>query len=439
LLVESLDTSKPADTHARGRSWLIRLWYGLGFSVAVVLSGAATWWVQEWWAGAATLEVIAPLIRQQKWGAAQTQLRRYLAKHPDSPSAIMMLGRTLAGQGKFEECAQLLESIPADTPVHGEALLRAGQAWRHLNRRREAERTWRKCIDELPYMPQILAHQQDCRRQLAGMYALERRRAEFWEITWEMYERGNPALLLEPLEMRLRYEFEMVDPAVAMAELQAGKDTDANDILTRRAIGIYYLEAGEAERARAELFLCIQALRNDWRVWDAWLLCLYKTGDYTGLQQAVEDLPPSADNAAEAWKFRSLVAEHGGKLDDAIAAAERAVQLNPSDPELWYRLSQLAIRSGDAETSQKYLARSQTIKEQLDKLREAHRAYVENWETQPQRRPEIAFDLGHAFEQLVKPQDAEGWYRVALRENPTHGPSANALRSLQTAASEGEP
>ncbi len=79
-------------------------------------------------------------------------------------------------------------------------------------------------------------------------------------------------------------------------------------------------------------------------------------------------LPPTAGSRSEpsqevptlALLRQSQQAAEGGDLDEAIAYVERAIRLNPRDPELWLRLAELQL-SGNrpdsaAQVAQKAIA-----------------------------------------------------------------------------------
>jgi tetratricopeptide (TPR) repeat protein len=394
------------------------------------------WLAQNRWSEPRSLLEIERLMNRQSWVEAESQLQRYRARHSKDPSAQMLLGRALAARKAYSDSARALEEISEEAPERALALLRAGQAWHEGRFRREAERAWKACLAMSVGDVDLPAVQQECRRQLCAAYALERRRDDLWDVTAKMTAHSQPRLWHEPFAMRARYEFEMVDPQVALGLLAPALENDAKDLPTRRAIGLYHLEAGNAEKARAQLIRCVQESPADLLSWEAWLQCLHKTGaGDLELQQALRALPPSADSSAECWKARQTVAERQDNLQLALEAAQHAVRLQPSEPEHCHRLGQILIRLGSKEEGQEQLARSQELQQARLQLRDLFDEYRRDYfELDPAPRAELVYQFGQAYEMLGRQGEAAGWYRVALSESPAHKLSLAALERLNVAS-----
>jgi tetratricopeptide (TPR) repeat protein len=267
---------------------------------------------------------------------------------------------------------------------------------------------------------------------LSGLYAMERRRDDLWNVTEEMLQHGSPTQRHEPLAMRARFEFEMVDPQVALGELEAALVQNPQDMDTLRAVGLYHLEAGNTEKARSHLYRAVQENPNSVRAWESWLLCLHQTADMFGLQQAVRELPEEAESSAECWRFRALAAERDDDLDQAIAAARRAIELKPFEPENYHRLGQYLVRKGQKEEGQALLARNVELQNVQQKLREAYDKYRHEYAAATSdQRGEIAFQLGQRYDELGHSRAAAAWYRLALSESPSHAQSISALERVE--------
>lgn len=393
----------------------------------------AAWMTREQWMTPRSLDGLQRLAARKQWDKADRLIHRYLAAHPNDPEAMLLRGRMLAAQENFVECARQLESVPSDTIEYAQALLRAGEAWERAHRRRDAERVWKKCLAvstgdlELPLM------QQQCRRLLCRLYAVERRRDDLWAMTEEMLQRTAPQQRHEPLAMRTRFEFVMVDPQVALGELDLALEQNPTDSLTRRAAGLYELEAGNTEKARTHLYKCLQEDRDSLPAWESWLQCLYQTADIFGLEQAIRELPPSAESSAACWKYRAIVAERKEDMDGAIAAGRRAIERCPSEAEHYHRLGQFLLRAGSKEEGQSFLARNKELQDAQQKLRESFDAYRRDFTRGANdEKVDIAFRLGQGYDGLGRSTDAAAWYRFALSEDPAHAQSISALERIQS-------
>jgi tetratricopeptide (TPR) repeat protein len=393
----------------------------------------AGWMTRERWTAEPSLGRIGTLIDRGEFGKADRQIRKYLTAHADDPQGMMLRGRLLGAQQRFDACARALEEVPADAVERAAALLQAGRAWELARRRRDAERVWNECLQITTDDPELPIVQQHCRRMLCRLYAIERRRDELWDLTEELVRHTAPQQRHEPLSMRTRFEFEMVDPQVALVELEPAVDQVPEDSVTRRAIGLYHLEAGNTEKARAHLYRCVRENINSLAAWESWLRCLFETADVFGLEQAIPDLPPSADNSAECWKYRAIVAERKKDLNGAIAAARRAIELRPSDGEHYHRLGQFLMQAGNKDEGQALLARNKELQDAQQQLRDAYDAYRRDYSAgSKDQKAEIAFRLGQSYDSLVRKPDAAAWYRVALSVNPSHSRSISALEQIQS-------
>lgn len=374
-----------------------------------------------------SIEDISRLADEQDWVRLERSLDRYMKKSPNETRAILLRSRLFAARRQYADCAKTLDSVAADAPERAESLLRSGQAWLEAGFRRKAEHAWLECLklsgDELELPP---IHQ-GCRRELAGLYAMERRRDELWKTTDELARHSLPRDRHEAYAMRVRFEFGMVEPQIALGLLEPAVARDPADFATRRAIGLYYLEAGQADKARAELYRCIEARRDDPTVWEAWLRCLYQTADLFGLEQALRELPVNADESAECWKYRAELSERNGDLDAAVSAIQRAVQLRPDVPEYHHRLGGFMMRRGQKEEGQAHLARNQSLQVAMKTLRDAYEEYNRSFRRAvPTAKATMAASVAIAYVQLNRDDDAQAWHAVALAEDPAHAPSIEA-------------
>lgn len=70
---------------------------------------------------------------------------------------------------------------------------------------------------------------------------------------------------------------------------------------------------------------------------------------------------PSPDNATLALLNQSDRAALNGDLDEALSYAERAVRIDPRRADLWTRLAELELRSGDAATAIRYAQKALSL------------------------------------------------------------------------------
>jgi len=429
----SPDAATPAPSEASQTGTGRRLWPYAGAVLVVVALVTAGWYV-HWRSRPPTVAEVERLLRRQQIEEAEQAARALVAADPENPQKVYLLARTLAAADKLVEAAELLEELEVDGPRRAEALLRAGQCWLRAHYRRKAEAAFYRCLeveaDEALTLPEI---HQAARRELAGIYATERRTGDFRRITWSIYEESAPHDKSAALASRIRYDFEMVDPRVAIASLEPAIQADPSDVYSRRAIGFYYLELGDAAKARPYLIRCVQDAPKNPIMWETWLHCLVRVADTILAERYLEQVPPEADSLPLCWRYRAQLLDLLGRTEEAVAAAQRAVQLAPFDPENQYQLAQMLIRANRRQEAEQHIRRSQELQDLVQELRDAFERFRREWQQlpEPQQRCDLAVEIAQICEKLGRIRDAYGWYGVALHEVPNHAPAIEARNRLE--------
>jgi tetratricopeptide (TPR) repeat protein len=406
---------------------------------AVVLVGVLAWWFL---AGrtrvGAEPRTVSELAEAGRLEEAEALARAYLAKNPRSSEGRLSLAKVLFAQRKLPDAADLLESlhetVDATTTLQAGALLRAGTLWKESGYRRKAEGCWKRVLQfNAPEALELPLIQQEARRQLAGLYAEERRTAEFRRITWEAFENDPPERRYEALASRIRYTFEMVAPEVAEPALRQAVAADPSDVSSRRALGLYLMEMGQVEQARAELRRCVTERPQDPLVWEAWLDCLNRLGDQSQYRLYLDSMPKEAEHSPLCWRLRCRLLGLLGRHEEALQAALKAVELDPWSSDNRYQLVQALSRLGKTEEAQKHMERTKELQGHWQKLRDTFDQFRAQWElmTDVKARVEMALQLAQLCELLGWIRDAYGWYGVALHYEPTHPGAIAAREKLQ--------
>jgi tetratricopeptide (TPR) repeat protein len=370
------------------------------------------------------LEEIERATSAGLWSEAESLSRRSLRRQPAEPELALVYGQALAQRGAFDSAARVFESVGSQGLAGCDALVRAGQAWVRVGARRRAERSWLACLECESVIGAAL-YQQECRRLLCGLYALERRRGDLWEMSRKMYHAALPAERHEVLAMRMRYEYELVQPSIALVELESALHHDPDDAFTRRAVVLYWLEMDRLDEAQRCLEETPGPQREDPRILDAVLELANRVGDQSRLSaivkrrmQANGSKPP-----VELLKYASIVAESEGDFLTAAEHIRTALERNPDRADLNHRLGQLLMRLGEPTKARPILERAQRLHRIWESLRQAFEDYRTHWQPSPERRIDIAHRFARLYEQLESWDEAKGWCRAALAENPAHATS----------------
>ncbi|MGC8639962.1 MAG: tetratricopeptide repeat protein, partial [Isosphaeraceae bacterium] len=156
------------------------------------LIGFNLWWFWRNTRPVADLKTVNGWLRRQQYDQAEPALREHLRRSPNDGEARMMLAQVRAGRGDLLGCARQLYGAPFWWPGRAEALYRAGQAFRSLDRAKDAEAAWRAVIEDDPLHPVNLDIFHDACLELLRLYATEDRWDDHHVVLWAAYEKASP-------------------------------------------------------------------------------------------------------------------------------------------------------------------------------------------------------------------------------------------------------
>jgi Flp pilus assembly protein TadD len=340
---------------------------------------------------------------------AERALRDLLRRSPDHGEARMKLARLLARHADYLGCAEQLHRVPYWWPAKAEALFLEAQAYKLIDRARDAEAAWKACIadDSLHPVPPRIFH--GAARELIGLYILEGRLDEARRTVWRAYEASDRADRPGILVMRMRAELERIAHEEAVAKLRRYVGTTPDDWEARRALALEEQWAGDQAAANRHMAACLKARPADPVVWRTWLEILDQRGDHDGIQAALARLPPSARGDAEIWKFRGLARVWAGDLAGAAEAFARAARLNPYEGEYFYRLGISEHRLGRPDQARQHTQHSRELRQAEAQL---HDAYFDYLKISQKATPGDA-DYQAAVQRLASLCEQLGWKREA--------------------------
>jgi predicted Zn-dependent protease len=125
---------------------------------------------------------------------------------------------------------------------------------------------------------------------------------------------------------------------------------------------------------------------------------------------------------AKAFQLRGRMELDAGHAAAAVPLLKRAAEIDPSEPETWYPLFQAQIRVGQPVEAAASEARWRQAEADLKRAGTLATAI-----SRSPHDPDLRREMGELF--LRNGRDKEGlrWLQSALRENPDHGPTHQAL------------
>lgn len=382
----------PKETSARAapryRLWVVILVFSLCGAGLFYLRGGG-------WSVEMRLADARVALQNDEFERAERTVRDILAENRDWAPALLVAGRIASRQQKWNEALQFYGRVPQDG---SESALKATDAVAdicfQLGRVGDAERAYRRLLTVRP-------HDKVAHRRLADILLAEGRRAEAVEQLFfllredrvneidlillgnvdELYEDdelAETALSAVPNDPRPRLG------AVRLAICQS-RSADVMPVL--RKIVTRYPDLIEA-----------QALMGR---------ALMDVGDRPGFVKWNAQLPQGADAHPDVWASRGRFAEELGELGAATRAFWEAVRRDANHLLANYRLGQLLVGEGRAESATPFLERAERLTNFNETLQEISRNRASR---------ELPFRAGKLADSLGRPWEACAWYAIAARE-----------------------
>jgi len=120
----------------------------------------------------------------------------------------------------------------------------------------------------------------------------------------------------------------------ALSEFQIAARINPQNLSTQQSLGRLYMEARQPQRA-ADAFAAALALKpGDADLTLDFAQSLTEAGDLVKAKETLRAMP-GADSSASAQSLLGGIEEKSGAFQDAVQAYQRAVALDPSEPNLW--------------------------------------------------------------------------------------------------------
>lgn len=406
-------TSHPTSAHSGVRRITLRFAY-LGLILSLI--GLNARWI---WKDRQTfdLTIADGFLKKGRLSDAEQTLQELVDRSRWNGEAMMKLSRLLAKRGDYLGCARVLHKVPDWWPAKPDAIFIEAQSFKQLDMMREAEVAWKRCLvgDPLhPFPPRYLS---GAARELVGHLVLEGRIDEARELLMKAFDLALPSERGDVMIMRMRAELERVAHKEAASRLRTIVKADPDDWEARRALAFEEQLLGNLAAADLEIGACLKARPSDVPIWRTYLEILYQRGERDEIRAAIKRLPPLADADADAeiLKFRGLVHEWDTDLQSAVDAFQRATELNPREPEYFYKLGILQERLGRSEVATQHLQHSRQLRKADSELSDAYEKLLALSQHLQAGNPEYDAAVEHLAslcEQLGWKREAVAWRRV---------------------------
>jgi predicted Zn-dependent protease len=395
--------------HPRVRRWAIRAGLLLG------LLALAAWLIRAWTAGPSDLDRGRAALLADDPAAARDYLERFLDSHPSNaeghfraaqsarqcgdpvaaarhldraadlgwdPGAIDLqraLLRVQAGESETDE-AFLLEHIGQNDPDAAEVLPVLVSLYATQFRWPEADRLTEQWIGLRPDSARAWARRGE---------TLERLRRRNEAIT-----AFRQAIRLDAGDRRARLDLVRLlletrqppDEAAAHLDVLSATDPDNPAMLVQAAI------------------------------------CLAAQGHPADAAATLDRAMTLGTTDPKTFQLRGRMELDAGRPAAAVPFLKRAADIDPSDPQTWYALFQAQLRAGQPVDAAAAEARWKQAESDLKRAGELAAAI-----SRSPHDPELRRQMGELFLRNGRETDGLRWLQSALREQPDHGPTHQAL------------
>ncbi len=411
-----------------GRGWLRPSTLLLAIVIGGILWGGCAW--RDVMRYRSDLAEIRRQIAAGRPGHAAQKLRDLLSRKPASDEAAYLLGSCEKALGRDQAAAAAWAQVAPSSPFASQAI--QGRMELEIGRGRlaEAERLIQNALEgpqsEVLRLPLALGllYTQQGRLKEAGRLI---------EDTWNRIERTGEAsweraLILVRLHIRLRLDPPPIEAIRSFLD-QAARRYRADDRvwLGRANLAI---RAGSYDEAAQWLDACSRDRPQDVPVWEARLRWALATNQIDAVRQAVQHLPVAESTPARVHALAAWLAARRGDADLERRALERVIAVDPRDYNAWDRLTELAVKDGQADRAAGLGAR----KAEIHRLEARYRVLEER--NQPIRD---SAEMGRLADQLGERFEARAFLTVAVAVSPDRDDLRRDLARLNQEARASNP
>jgi tetratricopeptide (TPR) repeat protein len=398
-------------------SWII---------AGAAVAASAVWLGWLWLNPPPDLPKARVYVEGKAWERAIPMLEAIVAGDPNDSEAARLLATCLVSIQRYDDAANLLRRTQGDQAAQADALVGSGIVHLLADKRREAERDWRKALEFDAQIPGVAEAHHKARDKLCALYTLERRRAEFLAESEAMFERALPKERFMPLQLRMRSLVNATEPNAAIKKLRKATAADPDDFHSRAAIGICLADLEKFDEALAEIAPCRTHDPKELFFWEAWCLALEKRGDLKGVAEALKTLPEGAERSVVAARMQSLAAEQRGDLAGAVVHMRQALLLDP-DPGHHQRLGQLLLRQRKPDEAKVELELAKSQNPVLGEIQDYMQRFSAGIPEHVRQFADWAHEAGTLMDRLGRFDDGRRWRIAALAADPSYRPSLAAL------------
>jgi len=155
-------------------------------------------------------------------------------------------------------------------------------------------------------------------------------------------------------------------PSATVKLLEPVLALEPNYYHAKRMLGYCYVQVGRVNEGLKLLYEAVQQEPDKLEGWDNLCWSLTQLGRWDELDRVWQRIPESLRQQPELLRYRGQWAEATGDIKRAAEIYRQALEINPYDRKLHYRLARVLHRLGDKQAADEHEQRAK----ELDRLRE---------------------------------------------------------------------
>lgn len=401
-------------------------------SAALALAAASIlgWAAWSWLAPRPALEPIMRLVDAGRTQGAEVRLRALLARDPGNIRAHLLFAVLVEERLDRPSAAQLRDAVEhariaaeGDRTVAVEAWVVEGKLCDQLRRFDQAEAAWKAAL--------ALDPTADAGWLLLKLYDAQARRREGRALALRLYRLDpNPAAKRAALVELLREEVHQPAAAGIIALLSPVVNANPADLQSRLALGKALAREGRSGEGLPLLRAVVEERPDDREAWSALLNALADAGELDALRATLATARQALGDDVALARFDGWLALEREDWPGAVLALRRALEADPRDLKLGYRLSRALRLGGQQEDAARVDARVRTY----DAARKALRQLYEKHQAELQDRlshPALFQEAARLLERMDDRDTARGWHALVLSAHPSDPISLAAVERLK--------
>lgn len=376
--------------------------------VGVYLAGRQVWASAQLRAGRAALE-------RHHYAEARRRLEACLRVRPDAPEVLLLSARAARRTQDFETADRRLD-----------AYLRLRGEDDDLTVERALVRAERGEVDAVePFCRALVARNHPATplalEALTAGY-LRSYRLEDAELSLKFWAERLPddvqALLFRGTIFELR-----LNPQEALCTYRRAVELDPEFDDARARLAVNLLELVQASEALPHLEYLVSRRPDNPAYRVELARCQAQLGAHDKALELLDEVLARRPDHGPALAERGIQTLQGGRAADAEPFLRRACALMPADYQLHYQWLQCLARLGRAGELRAVQDRLKAIEDDIKRLKDIVTLHMQR----APHNPDLHYELGMIAMRAGNLRDGLRWFESALRHDPVHAPSHQAL------------